>query len=1056
MSFEGNIRPLQLALRDAGYETASISVDISALAKAEKVVDCEIIARKDFFNIMYVEAESNWRSIASDVANKSRYPCMVITRYRDTHYILTGVQNYGTHDAKPRHVVLEARSRPIPLHEFIRSIKADPRDDHVAIDGKVQAAFDKRSEYKQAVEDFGKNLGSIIMKTDSAMSQAISGNRRYDAKAKNMLRMCRDVISRQIDMADIKSMLLQHILTYRIFALVYDVTDFHETNAVARSLEDLKKTLKMPYEKISYKTIELIAESITDTDRRQEFLKKVYETFYESYDPDRADKDGIVYTPSEAVNFMVRSADYLLEKHFGKRMSDSGVSVLDPATGTGTFLVHIMRQIGTPKIKQKYASDLHANEISILPYYIAALNIEHTYKEMTGEYKEFENICWMDTLDSGVKDYEKLTSHFGDDDNVKRMSRQQNASIRVAIGNPPYNAVQTSFNNANPADKYDHLDKKIRKSYYESSSVTNKNKSFDMYKRFLKWSSDRIKGNGMVVFISNNSFLDAKADDGIRRALYKEFDHIYVVNLKGNARLSGDARRREAGNVFGERARVGVCISFLIKTGEGSSEISYAEVDDYATRDAKLQWLNKNTIKTLNLQKIIPDDEAIWLNQTDNNFDELCPVLPGRFEEYVFVDYTLGVTAAKDDWVYDFDQFHLEQKIKYYISTYNSMLQKHKKLRASLTDLPVNVSKKIKWSHTILSYLHRNQKISYNPDQVVPTLYRPFVQKLQYYADIITERPRIFRQLFRSNKQNFLIGFPNPAANVKFDVIGTNLMTDLGCVNGIQNIPLWLYDDDGKRTYNITRYALELFQNKYKNYHKDHDINEEDIFYYTYAMFNDPKYEEAYRHNLRRNFPQIPLVDKNFAKWSAIGLKLFNLHYKFNEAEQYDLRRVDKNTTKSMPRLLFKKDKNSIRLVIDDATTLDGVPYNVLQWTFKSKTPLEIVLDFYKESKNRIKPESCDDKKIRERFSTYSFRDYKEEVIVLLKRVTTVCMETVRLRNELRAMEWGPQPELRLTPIKKPTKKPSRKTSKTKSNRKRQRLSIPEPDSGPTQARFFL
>ena len=888
------------------------------------------------------------------------------------------------------------------------------------------------------------------------MNRAICGNKKYDAKARKMLEMCKNVISRQIDMEDIKSMLLQHILTYRIFALVYDVTDFHETNAVARSLEDLKKTLGMSQEKISYGMIELIAESVTDIDQRQEFLKKVYETFYEKYDPNRADKDGIVYTPSEAVNFMVRSADRLLKKHFGKRMYDSGVSVLDPATGTGTFLIHVMRQIGKSRIKQKYASDLHANEISILPYYIAALNIEHTYKEMTGDYKEFENICWMDTLDSGVKDYEKLTSHFGDDDNVKRMSRQQNASIRVAIGNPPYNAVQTSFNNANPADKYDHIDKKIQNSYYKTSGAINKNKAFDMYKRFLKWSSDRIKDNGMVVFISNNSFLDAKADDGIRRALYKEFDHVYVVNLKGNARLAGDARRREAGNVFGERARVGVCISFLIKTGEGSSEIRYAEVDDYATRDAKLQWLDKNTIKTLTLRKIVPDDKAIWLNQTDNNFDELCPVLPGRFEEYVFVDYTLGVTAAKDDWVYDFDQFRLEQKIKYYISTYNSMLQKHKKLRASLTDLPVNVSKKIKWSHTILSYLHRNQKISYNPDQVVPTLYRPFVQKLQYYADIITERPRIFRQLFRSNKQNFLIGFPNPAANVKFDVIGTNLMTDLGCVNVIQNIPLWLYNDDGKRRYNITRYALELFQNKYKNYHKNHDINEEDIFYYTYAMFNDPKYEEAYRHNLRRNFPQIPLVDKNFAKWSAIGLELFNLHYKFNEAEQYDLRRIDKNTTKSMPRLLFKKDKNSIRLVIDDATTLDGVPYDVLQWTFKSKTPLEIILDFYKESKNRIKPESCNDKKIRERFSTYSFRDYKEEVIVLLKRVTTVCMETVRLRNELRAMEWGPQPELRLTPIKKPTKKPSGKTSKTESNRKRQRLSVPEPDSGPMQARFSL
>jgi len=1051
MSFEDNIRPLQLALRDAGYETVRIPVDISVLANAEKVVDCEIIARKDFFNIMYIEAESNWRSIASDVAAKSRYPCMVITKYRDTHYILTAVQNYGTRDAKPRHVVLEARSRPSQLFEFIRSIKADPHDDHVAIDGKVQASFDRYSEYKQAVEDFGKNLGSIIKKTESAMSQAISGNRRYDAKAKKMLGMCREVISRQIDMADIKSMLLQHILTYRIFALVYDVTDFHETNAVARSLEDLKKTLKIPYEKISYETIELIAESVTDTDRRQEFLKKVYETFYESYDPDRADKDGIVYTPSEAVNFMVRSADHLLEKHFGKRMSDSGVSVLDPATGTGTFLVHIMRQIGKSKIEQKYASDLHANEISILPYYIAALNIEHTYKELTGEYREFENICWMDTLDSGVKDYEKLTSHFGDDDNVKRMSRQQNASIRVAIGNPPYNAVQTSFNNANPADKYDHLDKKIRKSYYESSSAANRNKSFDMYKRFLKWSSDRINGNGMVVFISNNSFLDAKADDGIRRALYKEFDHIYVVNLKGNARLAGDAWRREGGKLFGGRARVGVCISFLIKTGEGSSEISYAEVDDYATRNAKLEWLKYNTLQTLGLVKIIPDQDAVWINQTDNDYGKLCPVLPDYFTESIFKDYTLGVMAAKDDWTYDFDRERLESKIKFYISAYNHTLSKYKRLCISKENFHNWVDKQIKWSYKTEASIHRNQKLLYDSTHIVPTLYRPFVRKLQYYDDVITESPRSFQQFFYNNQQNFLIGFPNPTSNVKFDVIGADLMTEFHCIDGIQNIPLWRYNSNGTRDYNITAWGLETFRKHYNNY----KITKEDIFYYTYAIFNDIKYENAYRYDLRRKLPQIPLA-RNFVKWSLIGKNLFKLHCNFDSVKKYDLQRVTTKLPNNDTPLSFKENKKDITIVIDSTTLLRGVPLDVLEWTFKSKTPLEWILDYYKDTKNKIKPQSCNDEKIRKKFNTYRFSDYKEDVIVLLKRVTTVCVETVRLRNELKAMEWGPQPELRLTPVKKLTKKPGRKTDKTKAVRRRQRVSAPDPDPRSVQARFSL
>ena len=1051
MSFDDNIRPLQLALRDSGYERIRNPVDISSFAKADKVVDCEIIARKDFFNVMYMEAESGWRGIASDAAIKSQHSCMVITRYGDTHHIFTTVRNHGTRNAKPRHVVLETRSRPNLLLEFIQAVKASPHDDHVVIDRKVQSAFDKFSEYKQAIDEFGKNLSIIIRKTETAMDQAIAGNKQYDVKAKKMLAMCREVISKQIDMKDIKSMLLQHILTYHIFGLVYDITDFHETNAVAKSLEEIKKTLNMPYDKISYKTMELIAESVTDTDQRQEFLKKLYEIFYEKYDPDRADKDGIVYTPSEVVNFMVKSTDLLLERHFGKRMSDNGVSVLDPATGTGTFLVCVMRQIGKSKITQKYTSDLHANEISILPYYIAALNIEHTYKEMTGKYLEFENICWMDTLDSGVKDYGKLTSHFGNDDNVKRMQRQQKASIRVAIGNPPYNAVQTSFNNANPADKYGHLDEKIQKSYYSTSNATNKNKSFDMYKRFLKWSSDRIKGNGMVVFISNNSFLDAKADDGIRRALYDEFDYIYVVNLKGNARLSGDARRRERGNVFGGQARVGVCVSFLIKTGEGHSEIRYAEVDDYATRDAKLQWLDTNTIETLTPRKIIPDGEAIWLNQTNNDFDKLCPVLPGKFAESIFKEYTLGVTTAKDDWVYDFDRVRLESKMKYYISTYNQLLQEYNKANIANKNLLSWIDKKIKWSRTTLNRFQRNQKLTYSSDHMVPTLYRPFVSKLQYYAKGITHVQINFQRFFYDGLENSFIGFPNPSSNVKFDVIGTNLLTDVGCVDIMQNIPLCLYDNNGKHVYNITKFGLELFRRHYK----DCNIMPKNIFFYVYAIFSDPKYEKKYRHNLRRQLPQIPLA-KDFSAWSKKGEKLFKLHCNYSDADEYDLQRIDKKAPKNVTRLAFKQEKESVTIVIDDATTLKGIPLEVLNWTFKSKTPLEWVLSFYKESKNHIRPQSSSNKKIREKFSTYRFSDSKEEVIVLLRRLTTVCVETVRLRNELKEMEWGPQSDLPITPISKSRIKAAGKNNKTKASRKLQHVPAINLDSGSTHAGFLL
>lgn len=1020
MSYDENVRRLQRELRDAGYEVVRTPVDISALAKADKVIDCEIIARKDFFNIMYMEVESDWRGIAARIVLMSKHPCVLITRYGNTHHILSTVKEYGTRDAEAMHVVVETRHTIASLAEFIRAIKVNPHDDHILIDIKVQAAFDKFSEYKQALDEFGKNLAAIIKKTEAVMNQAITGNKRYDAKAKNLLGMCKEVISDQIDMDDIRSMLLQHILTYRIFALVYDVTDFHETNAVARSLEEIKNTLDMPHDKISYKTMELIAESVTDIDQRQEFLKKVYETFYEKYDPDRADKDGIVYTPSEAVSFMVKSTDELLKKHFNKSLSDDGVTILDPTTGTGTFLVYIIKQIKKTQIKNKYINDLHANEISILPYYIATLNIEHAYKEVTGEYKEFENICWMDTLDSGVKDYERLTSYFKGNDNVKRMSKQQNMHIHVTIGNPPYNAVQTSYNNANPADKYDHLDKKILKSYYEGSSATNNNTVFDMYKRFLKWSSDRINGNGMVVFISNNSFLDAKADDGIRRALYNEFDYIYVVNLKGNARLSGEAWRREGEKLFGEQARVGVCISFFIKTGERHSEIQYVEVADYTKREAKLEWLDKNTILKLKCRKILPDKDAIWLNQTDNDFESLCPVLPGKFNESIFKDYTLGVKTNKDDWVYDFDRESLALKMKYYTSTYNRLLKKYSKLDVMPTSLINWLDKKIKWSSKVENEFKRRRRLTYKPNKIVQTLYRPFVSKLQYYDRVVTERPRSMLQFFYNGQTNFLISFPNPKTNVKFNVVGTNIMTDEGCVNGTQNIPLWLYNTNNKKIDNVTEFALELFRKHYS----DLRISAEDVFYYIYAIFNDPKYEKKYRYDLRRNLPQIPLA-KDFSQWSSIGKKLFHLHCNFDSAKEFNIQRVDKNITKTTARLSFKKDKNNIRIIIDDSTTLENIPRDILEWKFDSRTPLEWILEFYKEAKNRIKAESCDDEKIRDRFSTYSIENHKEKLIMLLSRVTTVCIETVQLRRKLESMEWGVQPDLKLTPNSKASKRRS-------------------------------
>ncbi len=1028
MSFSKELGSLQKQLLHSGYSEIREPYDISSLSKSEAVIECETIASKGFFNILYLEVKSNWKAIAQEVAKNNENPCMVITSYGN-YTILATIKDHNTLHAKPRYVVID-NSKPQLLSAFIKSIKVELNDNVAEIYNRVQQTFDKFSEYAQAIDEFGENLEGIIRNTKSMVENAISGNKEYEIESKKLLKMCKEIINDRMEINDIKEMLIQHILTYRIFTLVYDEHDFHNINAVAKSLELLKTALNITIDKeIDYKTMELIAESITDTNQRQEFLKKIYETFYKKYDPAKAERDGIVYTPSEVVDFMIRSTEQLLKKHFKKSFSDDNVIILDPAVGTGTFPVHLLKYIDKDKLESKYKNEIYANEISILPYYIAALNIEHTYQEIKGNYQEFKNICWMDTLDIGTKDFSKLTSYFGENDNVKRITHQQKSKISIIIGNPPYNAVQTSVNDANAAEKYPEIDKKISNDYSDKGTGQGKLKAHDMYKRFLKWSSERIDGNGMIVFVSNNSFLDAKADDGVRRALYDEFDYIYTVNLKGKSRdVTGEELEKEGENVF--NIRVGVCVSFFIKTGEGNSNIQKAEIEDYLNKERKLQWLTDNSLLTLELEQIIPDENAVWLNQTNNDFESLLPVLSKETDESIFKISTPGVVTAKDPWVYDFDKFNLKKKMEYYISSYNDILKKYKIEKSNIENLSKWVDKKIKWSYTTLKHLEREKSIEYSNDHIKSTLYRPFVIKHQYFDKDIIDRQGKFEDFFKNFPKNRFLVFSNPATNVLFNIFGTDMIVDFNAFDSSQCIPLWKYD--GEKNSNITQYGLELFQKHYKN----KKITDEDIFYYVYAIFNDPKYEEKYRYDLRRSLPRIPFT-KNFQEWTNIGKSLFDMHCNFNNQNEYGLKRIDKSVKKNKIKLSFKEEiqkneKPKIRIILDDITTLEDIPTEVLEYTFESKNPLWWILSCYKENKNYLKKDYSNDESILKKFNTYKFEDHKEEVISLLNKVTTVCVETVKLRTQLKEMEWGSQPKLKFTKIVKKDKKKIKKTIKTK------------------------
>ena len=1071
MSFTNthNLEIFEREFRNAGYESnIRDPFDISDLVKGDKVIDCEVIARKDFYNILYMEAESNWRGIATDVIKKNQDPCLVITAYKETHIILSTKRDPLTLHAKPRYVVIDTKSKTHSLNHFIKLIKATQDDDFISIDGKVQAAFDKFSTYKQAIDEFGEHLEMAIRNTREVIVRTSTNNKKYDIESEKFLDMCRKVISNKLELGDITELLLQHVMTYRIFALIYDEHDLHTTNAVARSLEGLMNTLEIDVDAVSanYKTIELVAESITDATEKQDFLKQVYETFYAKYDPKNKDSWGIAYTPSEVVDFMVRSTEYLLDKHFHRCLSDDNVTILDPATGTGTFVTSILRHLKPDSLEAKYKNDIFANDISILAYYIAALNIENAYQAITGKIKEFENICWMDTLTSGTKDFGKLSAYIDGQDNVKRISRQQQKDICVVLGNPPYNMAQVSSNDANPAVKYKNIDDHIKETYQILSTAVAKNSTQDMYMRFMKWASERIKNNGgMVAFVSNNSFLDGKANDGFRRSVYKEFDYIYTVNLKGNARLAGDAWRREGGKIFGSGARVGVAITFFLKTGEGKSEIQYAEVDDCTDRENKLKWLANNSLSTLPLRYIVPDEDAIWINPTYNDFDELIQVVSDT-KNAVFEIRSYGSQSNRDEWVYNFDEKSLENKMKYFIDFYNKTLKKYFDEKPS-TNIIYWTDKKIKWTDDLFKHVKRGNKITYSNKNFKNTLYRPFVSKFQYSDKIITHRPGKFSNIFKNSKSNRVIGFTNPATNSIFQTLATDMIINSGCVGDTSCIPLYMYDDNHKSHSNVTKFGLELFQTHYKN----NKITDEDIFYYTYAIFNDPKYREKYKFNLQRKFPRIPLA-KDFKEWVKIGKKLYDIHVGFEDTKSYLLKRIEKNTSKNKTRLILKKPKNEkseqLKIIIDDKTTLENVPDEALQYKFSSKCALEWILEFYKESKNMISDKSCDDPQIKERFNTYKFADHKEYVIDLLQKVTTVSIETIKLRKELEKMPWGPQSKLDLKEesednkkprkpkiVKKPRKPKDAQRSKKYSTKSKRTAKLQDTLDGAGQKRLF-
>ena len=611
------------------------------------------------------------------------------------------------------------------------------------------------ADFNKAVRQFSTDLPAVLHALRDLIAEKRAASRDFARAETDFLKHAQEAINPAVSEDDVKEMLIQHILTEDIFAKVFDNPDFHRQNNVASELYKLEERLFARGEKSTllralapyYSGIASTAAVISTHSEKQGFLKGLYENFYKVYNAKAADRLGVVYTPGEIVRFMIRSADWLCEKHFGKNLIDRGVEILDPATGTGTFIVELLESFRGhgDKLRHKYKEELHANEVAILPYYVANLNIEATYQAITGQFAEFENLCLVDTLDN----VDALGIHSGhqfdllgslSDENIERIKRQNRRKISVIIGNPPYNANQQNENDNNKNRTYAHVDKRIKDTYIKASTA-QKTKLYDMYVRFLRWASDRLGDDGILAFVSNSSFLHKNSFDGVRAVLARDFNELWAIDLKGDARSSGEARRRQGGNVFGDQIKVGVAVYILVKKkGAKGFKLQYDSVDDYKDAEDKIAFLSE-PIGPRRLTTIKPDSTHAWLGQVTQDAEGL-PLADkqtkgatgGSRDRAIFKLYSLGISTNRDEWLYDRSADELAAKAELLVTTYDSVSR-------NSDDFPDT----IKWSRNLKRRLAQGRREAFDLPQIVRASYRPF-NPLALSIAVVHRRTRNGRQ----------------------------------------------------------------------------------------------------------------------------------------------------------------------------------------------------------------------------------------------------------------------------------------------------------------------
>lgn len=888
----------------------------------------------------------------------------------------------------------------------------------------------KPEEYKKFQDAF-VNLKRILPELAEDLRDFFKKERNINKNFRENLieftEMCQRSINQNITEEIAVEMIIQHMLTRDIFVMLFHNQNFHRNNIISKSIEDILENINQKSAEISRKIdsyMHVLNSYTSNLDKKdkQDILKTFYSDFYKALNSKKADVQGIEYTPIQIVKFMVNASERLLYEYFNKKLSSKNVNILDPCSGTGIFMAEIIDKINLSSLEYKYKEELFSNEIDIMPYYISNLNIENAYYERTNNYKIFENMCFLDTLEFQIKS--EKTSFLGmeefNKENVERAIRQYKKKINLIIGNPPYNANQKSENDNNKNKVYADLDRRIKATYINESTA-QKTKQYDMYKRFIRWASDRIhrEDDGIIAFITNNAYLDSKQDDGFRKTVQKEFDYIYIVDLKGNARKRNKA---EGGNVF--NIQTGVAIMFLIKKAKNNSkrkaDIKYYNVGDNKSGAEKLMALQRD-IFDFDFEDIIPDKNGKWLNQTDNDFYEHLALIDKNVknqkvgkaieQKAIFKLFSLGIATNRDDWAYDFDKKQLEKKIKKIIDIYKKEKKKYAGRDYRDEDMRENIDNSIKWTRGLFQYISADRDIKYKKDNIIECLYRPFVKNYTYFDRPICHEPYSNKFLFPNiDSENLCLTFTTQDS-FKFDILATNKLSDLHTtLYGTINAPLYIYEN-GEKKINITDYAFKEFQKKYKE-----SATHENIFAYCHAVLSSPKYQKKYEENLKTDYPRIPFYSqKTFNKFVELGKRLIKLQTEFENCEPYANLKIEKdfnympkgienpNKNKFFDFLMIKKDKGII--ILDSKNRIENIPKKAFDYKIGTRCALDWIVDYYKPKKLNPQKELHHASLIDNDLTNYDWKNIREYLFDLIPKVIAISVEIVEIFEKLEMLD---------------------------------------------------